>query len=394
MHPMYYEFFLRIKARLTTVISIHIVYLFFKEGILGASGRNTCELLTTRKERNEYLFNFYLGRMNLNTFMEFLRSPDSNVDAPLLEHIEAEIAVLRERVKRRRKTTPKRLPSSVKEEVVVVESEVRTLLKKSKNSAPVAGTSFVPMTLPVSLPPTTDVCRAAPNILRKRRSAATSTTTSYKLPIASVTAAPPNRPPPPCGLPPGITAEGFAGATNARFSVEAPNAVVNRCKWVPASLHTSEASGATLRLDGGKTTLPIVGCHFIAESGVVAVYKLKDTDNNFVNLDAFRQLITHHRKELLGAFGGMFAPWSASKLIIPFERHLHNNFIIPSAVYDELKHPLSTPDMKAKRYLNYFMISNLHEIVGLLNVMQTFYQTTQALRLCLDTFRRVRITLD
>ena len=379
------------------MIGIHIVYLFFKEGILGASGRNTCELLTTRKERNDYLFNFYLGRMNLNTFMEFLRSPDSNVDAPLLEHIEAEIAVLRERVKRRRKTTPKRLPSSVKEEVVVVESEVRTLLKKSKNSAPVAGTSFVPMTLPVSLPPTTDVCRAAPNILRKRRSAATSTTTSYKLPIASVTAAPPHRPPPPCGLPPGITAEGFAGATNARFSVEAPNAVVNRCKWVPASLHTSEASGATLRLDGGKTTLPIVGCHFIAESGVtgvVAVYKLKDTDNNFVNLDAFRQLITHHRKELLGAFGGMFAPWSASKLIIPFERHLHNNFIIPSAVYDELKHPLSTPDMKAKRYLNYFMISNLHEIVGLLNVMQTFYQTTQALRLCLDTFRRVRITLD
>ena len=377
------------------MIGIHIVYLFFKEGILGASGRNTCELLTTRKERNDYLFNFYLGRMNLNTFMEFLRSPDSNVDAPLLEHIEAEIAVLRERVKRRRKTTPKRLPSSVKEEVVVVESEVRTLLKKSKNSAPVAGTSFVPMTLPVSLPPTTDVCRAAPNILRKRRSAATSTTTSYKLPIASVTAAPPHRPPPPpCGLPPGITAEGFAGATNARFSVEAPNAVVNRCKWVPASLHTSEASGATLRLDGGKTTLPIVGCHFIAESGVVAVYKLKDTDNNFVNLDAFRRLITHHRKELLGAFGGMFAPWSASKLIIPFERHLHNNFIIPSAVYDELKHPLSTPDMKAKRYLNYFMISNLHEIVGLLNVMQTFYQTTQALWLCLDTFRRVRIKLD
>ena len=257
---------------------------------------------------------------------------------------------------------------------MVVESEVRTLLKKSKNSAPVAGTSFVPMTLPVSLPPTTDVCRAAPNILRKRRPAVTSTTTSYKLPIPSVTAAPPHpRPPPP---------------------VEVPNAVVNRCKWVPASLHTSEASGATLHLDGGKTTLPIVGCHFIPESRVVAVYKLKDTDNNFVNLDAFRRLITHHRKELLGAFGGMFAPWSASKLIIPFERHLHNNCIIPSVVYDELKHPLSTPDTKAKRYLEFFMMSNLHEIVGLLNVMQTFYQTTQALWLCLDTFRRVRIKLD
>ena len=376
------------------MIGLHMVYLFLKEGVLDASGRNTCELLTTRKERNDYLFDFYLGRMNLNTFMEFLRSPESNVDATLLEHIEAEIAVLREQVKRRRKTTPKRLPSSKKEEVVV-EGELRTLLKKSKNSAPVAGTSFVPMTLPVSLPPTTDVCRAAPNILRKRGPAATSTTTSYKLPIPSVTAAPPHPPPPPpCGLPPGITAEGFAGATNATFSVEAPNAVVNRCKWVPASLHTSEASGATLRLDGGKTTLPIVGCHFIAESGVVAVYKLKDTDNNFVNLDAFRRLITHHRKELLGAFGGMFAPWSASKLIIPFERHLHNNFIIPSAVYDELKHPLSTPDMKAKRYLQFFMISNLHDIVGLLNVMQTFYQTTQALKLCLDTFRRVGIKLD
>ena len=279
--------------------------------------------------------------------MKFLRSPESNVDAILLEHIEAEIAVLREQVKRRRKTTPKRLPSSKKKEVAA-EGELRTLLKKPKNSAPVAGTSFVPMTLPVSLPPTTDVCRAAPNILRKRRPATTSTTTSYKLPIPSVTAARPHPPPPPpCGLPPGITDEGFAGATNATFSVEAPNAVVNRCKWVPASLHTSEASGTTLRLDGGKTTLPIVGCQFITESGVVAVYKLKDTDNNFVNLDAFRQLITHHRKELLGAFGGMFAPWSTSKLIIPFERHLHNNFIIPSAVYDELKHPLNTPDMKA-----------------------------------------------
>ena len=168
--------------------------------------------------------------------------------------------------------------------------------------------------------------------------------------------------------------EGFAGATNATFSFEAPNAVVNRCRWVPALLHTSEASGATLRLDGGKTTPPIVGCQFIAESGVVmAVYKLKDTDNNFVNLNAFRQLITHHRKKLLGAFGGMFAPWSTSKLIIPFERHLYNNFIIPSGVYDELKHPLSTPDMKAIRYLQFFMISNLHDIVRLLNVALSGY---------------------
>ena len=184
------------------MISLHMMYLFFKEGILGASGCNTCELLTTRKERNDYLFNFYLGKVNLNTFMEFLRSPESNVDAPLLEHIEAEIAVLREQVKRRRKTTPKRLPSSKKEEVVV-EGELRTLLKKSKNSAPVTGTSFAPMTLPVSLPPTTDVCRAAPSILRKRRPAVTSTTTSYKLPIPSVTAAHPHPPPPPpCGLPP------------------------------------------------------------------------------------------------------------------------------------------------------------------------------------------------
>ena len=94
------------------MISLHMLQLFLKAGILGASGRNTCELLATRKERNDYLFNFYLGRMNLNTFMELLRSPDSNVDALLLEYIEAEIAVLRERVKRRRKTTPKRLPSS------------------------------------------------------------------------------------------------------------------------------------------------------------------------------------------------------------------------------------------------------------------------------------------
>ena len=190
------------------------------------------------------------------------------------------------------------------------------------------------MTLPVSLPPTTepitpttDVCRAAPTILGKRRPAVTSTVTTYKLPIPSATAAPPQPPcllppPPPYGLPPGITAEAFAGATNATFSVETPKAAVNCCKWVPASLHTNEPSGPTLRVDRGKTTLPIVGCHFIAESGVVAVYKLKDTDNNFVNLNAFRRLITHYRAPLRGAFGEMFAPWSASKLIVPFERHL------------------------------------------------------------------------
>ena len=115
------------------MIGLHMVYLFLKEGVLDASGRNTCELLTNRKERNDYLFDFYLDRMNLNTFMKFLRSPDSNVDAILLEYIEAEIAVLREQVKRRRKTTPKRLPSSKKEEVAA-EGELRALLKKPKNS--------------------------------------------------------------------------------------------------------------------------------------------------------------------------------------------------------------------------------------------------------------------
>ena len=73
MHPMYYNFFLRKKARLNTVIGLHIVYLFFKEGILDASGCTTCELLTNRKERNDYLFEFYLDRMNLNTFMEVLK---------------------------------------------------------------------------------------------------------------------------------------------------------------------------------------------------------------------------------------------------------------------------------------------------------------------------------
>ena len=98
------------------MIGLHMVYLLFKEGVLDESGRNTCELLTTRKERNDYLFNFYLGRENLNAFMEFLRSPDSNVDAILLEYIEAEMAALHVRVKRRRKTATKRLPSPTKEE--------------------------------------------------------------------------------------------------------------------------------------------------------------------------------------------------------------------------------------------------------------------------------------
>ena len=80
------------------MIGLHMVYLFFKEGVLDESGRNTCELLTNRKERNDYLFNFYLGRVSFNIFMDFLRSPDSNVDAILLEYIEAEIAALHARV--------------------------------------------------------------------------------------------------------------------------------------------------------------------------------------------------------------------------------------------------------------------------------------------------------
>ena len=107
MHPLYYDFFLQIKARLTSVIGLHMVYMLFKEGVLDQSGRITCELLATRKERNDYLFNFYLGRVSLNAFMAFLRSPDSNVDAILLQYIEAEIAALHVRVKRRRKTSPK-----------------------------------------------------------------------------------------------------------------------------------------------------------------------------------------------------------------------------------------------------------------------------------------------
>ena len=257
------------------------------------------------------------------------------------------------------------------------------------------------MTLPPTtepITPTTDVCRAAPAILRKLRTAVTSTVTSYKLPIPSAAAAPPQPPrllppPPPYGLPPGITAEALAAATNATFSVETPNAV-NCCEWVPASLHTNQLSGPTFRVDGGKTSMTIVSCHFIAESGMLALYKLKELDNNFVNLNAFRRIITHYRAALRGAFGEMFSPWSSSKLIVPFERHLYNNFIIPSAVYDELKQPLSTPDMKAKWYLQFFMCSSLQEIVRLLNVMQTFYQTTDALKLCLESFRPIGVKLD
>ena len=98
------------------MIGLRMVYLLFKEGVLDKAGRNTCELLTTRRGRNDYLFNFSLGRVSLNAFMAFLRSPDSNVDAILLEYIEAEIAALHLRVKRRRKTAPKRLPSPKKEE--------------------------------------------------------------------------------------------------------------------------------------------------------------------------------------------------------------------------------------------------------------------------------------
>ena len=97
------------------------------------------------------------------------------------------------------------------------------------------------MTLPVSLPPTTepitpttDVGRAAPTILGRRRPAITSTVTSYKLPIPSAAEAPP--PPPPYALPPGFTTETLAAATNVTFSVETPNPV-NFCEWVPASLH-------------------------------------------------------------------------------------------------------------------------------------------------------------
>ena len=111
------------------MIGLHMLYMLFQEGVLDQSARNTCELLETRKERNDYLFDFYLCRVSLNAFMTFLRSPDSNVDSILLEYIEAEIAALHVRVKRRRKTSPKRLTSPKKE--AVVEGE-RDLLKKPR----------------------------------------------------------------------------------------------------------------------------------------------------------------------------------------------------------------------------------------------------------------------
>ena len=242
---MYYNFFLRIKARLTTVIGLHMVYLFFTEGVLDESGRNTCELLTTRKERNDYLFNFYLSRVSLNTFMEFLRSPDSNVDAILLEYIEAEIAVLHEQVKRRRKTAPKRLPSPKKEEVAA-EGELRDLLKKPKNSAPVAGTSFrsddtTGVTAPHHstnhphhrcLSGRTQPWEASTSrhlnrhLLQVTNTIGDSSSPTSTTPATTTTTIRPT--------PPGITTEGFAGATNAMFSVETPNAAVNCCKWVPA----------------------------------------------------------------------------------------------------------------------------------------------------------------
>ena len=112
------------------MIGLHMLYMLFQEGVLDQSARNACELLATRKERNDYLFDFYLGRVSLNAFMTFLRSPDSNVDSILLQYIETEIAALHVRVKRRRKTLPKRLTSPKKE--AVAEGELRDLLKKSR----------------------------------------------------------------------------------------------------------------------------------------------------------------------------------------------------------------------------------------------------------------------
>ena len=48
---------------------------------------------------------------------------------------------------------------------------------------------------------------------------------------------------------------------------------------------------------------------------------------------------------------------------------MYNNFVITSVVYDKSKHPLSTPEMKAQRYVRYFM-SSLFEIVRLMNFIQ------------------------
>ena len=174
MHPLYYEFFLRNKSRLTSEIGLHMLYMLFQEGVLDQSAHNTCELLATRKERNDYLFDFYLGRVSLNGFLTFLRSPDSNVDSILLEYIEAEIAALHVLVKRRRKTSPKRLTSPKNE--AVAEGELRDLLKKlrtipivtlpyvqERDTPPVAGSSLLPMSLP-SPPPQLYVERHPPSL--------------------------------------------------------------------------------------------------------------------------------------------------------------------------------------------------------------------------------------
>ena len=81
------------------MIGLHMLYMLFQEGVLDQSACNTCELLGSSKERNEYLFDLYLGRVSLSAFMTFLRSPDSNVHTILLEYIEAEIAALHVRVR-------------------------------------------------------------------------------------------------------------------------------------------------------------------------------------------------------------------------------------------------------------------------------------------------------
>ena len=68
MHPMYYQFFLRNKSRLTSVIGLHFLYMLFKEGVLDQSACDTCELMGSRKERNEYLS----YRVSVSMFMTFL----------------------------------------------------------------------------------------------------------------------------------------------------------------------------------------------------------------------------------------------------------------------------------------------------------------------------------
>ena len=69
---MYYQFFLRNKSRLTSMIGLHFLYMLFKEGVLDQSVCDTCEMMGSRKERNEYLFDFYLSRVSVSTFMTFL----------------------------------------------------------------------------------------------------------------------------------------------------------------------------------------------------------------------------------------------------------------------------------------------------------------------------------